>query len=300
MKKIFLFFILPLALIGLYIIHFQAPRLVTEIKHPLIVSSLNRDLSKTILESIPHKVIEIISFDNLKLKGYLIPFKGQHQKGTIIFLHGIRSGKEQFHSMAKSISSDGYNAVVLDSRAHGESEGVHCTFGVKEKKDVSSIIDYLIKEEHVSDNIGVWGMSLGGAVALQSLAFDDRIKFGIVESTFSSFAKVTQDYAERWIGFKWDFLTEYIVKRACSIADFNAESASPMNIVSEINQPMLLFHGAADQNISIQDGIKNYKAISSKDKKWVPVQNGTHNAMSSGDPQLYLNEISAFLEKVAD
>jgi cephalosporin-C deacetylase-like acetyl esterase len=50
-------------------------------------------------------------------------------------------------------------------------------------------------------HFGVWGQSLGGAIGLQAIGFDKRIKFGIIESAFSSFKITVDDYFKLYAGF---------------------------------------------------------------------------------------------------
>ena len=66
-------------------------------------------------------------------------------KGTIILLHGIRSNKSHFNDLSNYLSTNGFNSVALDLRAHGESEGKFCSFGVNEKRDVKKLIHFLEK-----------------------------------------------------------------------------------------------------------------------------------------------------------
>ena len=122
------------------------------------------------------------------------------------------------------LSKNGYNSVALDLRAHGESEGQFCTFGVKEIKDVKALMDYLIKNEDIED-IGIWGQSLGGAVALQALGYDNRIKFGIVESTFTDYKTIVNDYFHLNAGFSFAPFSNYLANRAASIAGFDPSDA---------------------------------------------------------------------------
>ena len=48
-----------------------------------------------------------------------------------------------FIDLSTFLSENGFNSVALDLRAHGESEGQLCSFGVNEKKDIQKLIDYL-------------------------------------------------------------------------------------------------------------------------------------------------------------
>lgn len=85
------------------------------------------------------------------------------------------------------------DTFIFDSRAHGESQGKYCTYGFYEKKDISAIVDF-IGPKYRNVNIGIWGNSLGAAVAIQAMEYDSRILFGIIESTFTDLSQIVFDY----------------------------------------------------------------------------------------------------------
>ena len=179
-----------LLIAGLLILHFYAPRFIIEINNPIL--NIIRSEFKPALKfeddlTFTSKSVGFKTQDNLMLLARICKSNVDTVNGTIILLHGIRAGKEHYVPICKRLVENGYNAVSLDLRAHGESEGKFCTFGVKEKRDIIALINYLQNEKGIKSPIGIWGQSLGGAVALQAMAIDERINFGIVESTFSDF-----------------------------------------------------------------------------------------------------------------
>jgi len=304
LKKVLYIFLFLILCAIFYLIHVEAPRFIVEIKHPIIEEGMAAHRPK-LIQSFKEKqpngeYITVITKDSIKLSAYLALTESSNQKGTIILTHGIRSRKEQWLESVKGITDKGYNCVAMDLRAHGQSTGKYCTFGVKEKLDISSILDFLAENYNISKNFGVWGSSLGGAIALQSLAYDKRLKFGIIESTFSEFRSVTQDYFENTLGFRWEFLGNYLVNRSGKLAGFNPEEASPISAAKKVTQPVLMLHGTADKNISIDYGRANFKALSSADKKWVEIKGGEHNGMANADTALYFKELNSFLNKVSE
>lgn len=278
--KVIITTIIGLIILGILFLHFYAPRFITEIKNPLIViikgnnQITNRqNFSDNELKG---KYINFKSFDQVELSCYLTFSDLDKPKGTIILLHGIRSNKECFIDMSKKLSKLGYNTVALDSRAHGQSKGIHCTFGVKEKKDISELINVLAKQENITENIGVWGRSLGGAIGLQAMGNDKRIKFGIIESAFSDFKTITNDYFKYHIGFNIKPLTNYLVYRAGEIADFDPEDARPIKYCKRIEQPVLIIHGNEDKRINIKYAKENFAKIPSKEKEFLEIKDANH------------------------
>ena len=163
----------------------------------------------------------------------------------------------------------------MDSRAHGESEGDFCSFGVNEKKDVQSLISYLIDSENLN-HIGVWGQSLGGAIGLQAMGFDNRIKFGIIESAFSDIKMTVDDYFQLYAGFSFKPFSNYLVERAGIIAEFDQNNAKPIKYCETINQPILLVHGNMDERINIKYARENFSKIPSTQKELLEIDTAKH------------------------
>ena len=64
-------------------------------------------------------------------------------KGTAILFHGYRSTPlVDFSMILEFYHSAGYNLLIPDQRAHGESEGRFITFGVKESDDVLHWVEF--------------------------------------------------------------------------------------------------------------------------------------------------------------
>jgi dipeptidyl aminopeptidase/acylaminoacyl peptidase len=298
--KIFKRATLIITILTLVVLHFWVPRVITEIKNPFINSLKQNQIDITKPQfgenQLEGKFINFKSFDDLKISSYLTYSSLDTIKGTIIMLHGIRSSKESFIGLSSKLSKLGYNSVALDSRAHGQSEGTHCTFGVKEKKDISKLIDILTNEEKIANNIGVWGKSLGGAIGLQAVGNDKRIKFAIIESTFSDFKTITKDYFKYHLGFNIDILTNYLVYRAGQIANFDIEEAKPLKYCENINQPILIVHGNKDQRIDIKYARQNFEKIPSEKKEFIEVQNANHLNVWKTGGEKYFNRILKFIE----
>ncbi len=174
--------------------------------------------------NLKYEKITIRTSDKLILKGYLVRTDSFKQKGTIILIHGIRAYKEHFLPVCKMLSDSGYNSIIFDLRAHGESDGKFCTYGYLERNDLKTLIDSIYQIEHLSKKIGIWGQSLGGAIAMLTIASDKRVKFGIIESAFSDFRIIVHDYIKHFVGFDIPILSNYLLFRAERIAQARISS----------------------------------------------------------------------------
>ncbi len=79
----------------------------------------------------------------------------------MILLHGLHSRKERLLPLAAELNEAGFNILMFDFRAHGESGGEYTTFGLRELLDLLGALDYLLNRTDVSsERIGVLGFSM--------------------------------------------------------------------------------------------------------------------------------------------
>ena len=138
------------------------------------------------------------------------------------------------------------------------------------------------------------GTSLGGAITLQAMAIDKRIKFGIVENTFSDLNDVSEEYLQRLLKVNNKVLSNYLLQRVYTIAEIGA--VQPKEIAKDITQPIILVHGIKDKRIDIYHALLNFENIKSKDKTLLQIKNANHlNIWKKGGVQ-YFKTIFSFLE----
>jgi uncharacterized protein len=232
--------------------------------------------------------------DSVQLAGYYIP--NDTAKATMICMSGISSCKERNIAFAKRLHNIGMNVVLIDHRAHGESTGDYCTFGFYEKYDVQRVIDFILTKTK-NPNIGIHGHSLGGAIALQTLEIEPRLKFGVIESTFTNFMDVTYEYSDDFIGWKNRILTNHVTAKSAAIAHFDRDKINPEESCRHITVPILLAHGTNDEKIPFAMGEKNFAALASKEKTFYPIVNGSHNHAQNDGGAAYWNVMKDFLQK---
>lgn len=242
--------------------------------------------------------IEIRTKDSLSLKGWFFPANRDTAKATIVILHGISSCKETQFDRARILAENGFNSFALDLRAHGESDGDYCTFGYYEKYDIKAVADSLSAITG-GQPLGIWGASLGGAIALQAMAIDPRFAFGIIESTFDEFEKVAEEYGADWmLGLHSKWLVSHVLDKSAAIADFNPRTVKPVDAAAQIDRPMLFLHGDADDKIPIEFNRRNFEAVPSADKKWITVPGGGHSNLWRVAAEPMKAQVLAFLAEM--
>ncbi|WP_179319531.1 alpha/beta hydrolase [Winogradskyella helgolandensis] len=288
-----------LFVVGLLIFYFIYPRLITERRNPIIeIFKTQKVISSTLEQNdnskFKRKKLTITTYDGLKQYAILTYSSLAKPKGTIILLHGSSHTKEHFLDLSEFLSINGFNSVALDIRGFGESEGQFFTYGIKESKDIQKLIDDLINEEGLS-NIGIWGQSIGGALVLQTMGVDQRIKYGISESAYTDLKSNIQGFFQRHTGYNLALISDFLVDRAGSVGDFDADDASPIKYAKSVTQPILVIHGDKDIAINISEGKANFSNIKSNDKEFIEVESAGHSDLWEVGGDKYFNQVLTFL-----
>ncbi|MBR5981898.1 MAG: alpha/beta fold hydrolase [Firmicutes bacterium] len=118
-----------------------------------------------------YEKVSVTSFDGLKLAGrYYEVAKGAP---LCICVHGYRGTPcRDFSGGARMLMDMGYNVLAVEQRGTGESEGHTITFGIKERKDVKTWVDYAVRRFGSGVKICLVGISMGGTAVLMSAMED--------------------------------------------------------------------------------------------------------------------------------
>lgn len=244
---------------------------------------------------LPHEDFVLQTKEGFALRGWLLPVQSE-ARGTIIILHGVSESKIAGLPMAKELHDHRYNVVLYDSRCHGESGGRYCTYGYHEKFDAQSVIDFVMSRNdlHVG-KIGLFGWSMGAAVALQVAAIDHRVAAVVAESGFATLRTVFDDYQRRMIKLPWHYLRNIVIKRSEYLADFKANDVAPVEAVKRIHIPLFILHGTEDNLIKYNYSEKVYNAANEPKALWLIPGARHHDVMEVGGEE-YRRRITEFFD----
>jgi fermentation-respiration switch protein FrsA (DUF1100 family) len=139
---------------------------------------------------VDYQLVHFRSADDLTLAGWWIPapdrFTADHDSfgpdsdeqasfrpgsQTVLICHGFWGGKAGPLPIARFYLAAGYNVLLFDFRATGQSQGHLCTFGDLERRDVLGAVAYLrTQRPRQSQRILGLGLGTGGAALLAAAA----------------------------------------------------------------------------------------------------------------------------------
>ncbi len=237
--------------------------------------------------------------DGVELRGWKVVPPSANGDWVLLF-HGVSDNRTGDLGHAEFLLRHGYSVVMMDSRAHGKSDGDMASYGWKERYDTVAITDALYAGEKVR-HLYAHGVSMGAAIALQSAAVEPRIAAVSAEDPFANFCEVSYDYA----GLDVSPILGQTLFRPASIfamravaraGGFDPDEVSPEKAVAQRPFPVLLICGTNDRRIPCRHAEQIYKAAIGPKELWI-VQDAGHASALGQAPAEYENRVVSFFEK---
>ena len=217
-------------------------------------------------------------------------------KGTVILFHGIMSNKGMLLSEATDLRFLGYNVLLVDFRAHGNSGGNTTTLGVRETEEVKLAYDYVVTKGE--KNIFLWGSSMGAVVVAKAIA-DYQLKpaGAVLEMPFASLEEHLRARA-RALGFQGFPEKPFGFLVSCWMGwenGFNGLKHNTTGYAKKIDLPVLMQYGGLDTYVLQDETNRVFAAIASSSKKLVRYETAGHESLQQNDPLKWEIEIKKFL-----
>jgi alpha-beta hydrolase superfamily lysophospholipase len=233
------------------------------------------------------------STDGVALEGWKIP--GDASRPWLILCHGAGSNRSDLLDIAQGLHDEGFNLFLFDFRGHGGSEGRVTSFGWREQRDLEGALAFLGQQPDVPDRpYGIYGISMGGAVALMVAARDERLGAVAVDSPYTNLADtlgrhLTLMYPVPKIPFHWFILATYRLRFGIW-----PSRVSPQEACRTLSpRALLLIHGGQDPRMPVEGARAMYAAAKDPKDLWV-IEGAGHLEGYAVDPQTYRRRLAHF------
>jgi len=175
----------------------------------------------------------------------------------IIFLHGYPAEKADMLPLAAALAPR-FTVLLVDLRYFGRSGGRVTTLGFRERDDLRRAVDVLAARG--VDRIGVFGLSLGGAIALTTAVEEPRIRAIAVYSPFADLRTLGHElYA--WMGpLRYPFVG---LMRLWSrlFLGIDITAAAPVVAARRLSIPIYLIASRQDEQIPFRHAERLQEAL---------------------------------------
>ena len=208
-----------------------------------------RNRMKEIFEELsrrPSETVTIRSRDGLTLSGrYYHTAEGAPLD---ICFHGYKSHPFTDFSGGSGLCIEmGHNLLLIDQRAHHASEGKAITFGIQERWDALSWVDYAINRFGSDVKITLYGISMGGATVLMAagLPLPEQVKGIIADCPYARAEDIILDVGRK-MHYPPGLIRPFLHLGAFLFGGFRLNETDAVRSVRNTKVPIVIIHGEAD------------------------------------------------------
>lgn len=273
--------------------------------------------------------------DGVMLRGWIVRAPNPNGNCVLLF-HGVADNRVGVISHSEFLLRAGYNVVMMDSRAHGASEGPMATYGWLERNDTRAVIDALLARESVGAGLAppalaisassasqprgsesfpsasltspalhifALGESMGAGIALQSAAVDPRIEGVVAEASFANLREASYDYAamRRSPLLGMTLLRPFswtLLSHGEKLTGYPIAEVSPVKAVAMRPFPVLLICDEKDEALPCRHTRQIYAAAAGPKQFWM-VPGAFHTAALGMQPAEFERRVLDFFANIA-
>ncbi|MBR4151784.1 MAG: alpha/beta hydrolase [Selenomonadaceae bacterium] len=239
----------------------------------------------------PVEVWTLESFDRLTLHAKKFSPAEETNRWAIL-IHGYGRDGTFAYDYAEEYLKRGWNVLIPDLRAAGESEGQFITMGALESRDVLLWAEKIPQDAQII----IHGVSMGAATTLLTAAQEPKNLVAVVEDCgYTSAYEMFAAQLEKIFG-----LPEYPVMPCANLVcklktGVKISDAAPLEVVDKIKVPVLFIHGDADGLVPFEMMGRLYDACAAPKDKFI-VEGAGHADAKRTNPAAYFDKVFTFLE----
>jgi uncharacterized protein len=188
---------------------------------------------------------EFQSGDGVILRGWYVA--AENSVKTVIVCSGANGSLDADVHVAPWLHEAGFNVLLFNWRAHGQSDGNVVTLGFNERYDLIAAVQFA--KAQGAERIGVLGFSMGGTVAIDTAAVYEDINAIVADSPFVTIVSaVAGGLIERGLheGLSY-LLARLLLITACVRTQLNLFEIDVVHWISRVApRPLLLMFGEQD------------------------------------------------------
>lgn len=268
----------------------EAHRLLTNPQATRLISE------KTPLDyGMPFEDLTAISADGTVLRGWFVP---NDSPRLILVQHGYKDRLQSLLPLTELLHRRGYQVMLMSVRAHDRSDGERLYLGQREMPDMEVWAKIAEAKPRVDPNlVAMYGVSMGGSLAIQYAASHDDVKVLVADSAFSSLDDTIDTSVRFFTGlpaFPFGPMIRFWAERE---GGFPASAVDAKKWIGSISpRPVLVMQGGADRVVSPASGQHLFDAAGEPKEFWYEPDVG-HGKFLSLMPEEFETRVIGFLDR---
>lgn len=246
----------------------------------------------------PHRDVYCQSEDGLRLHATYFPKEGTNK--LVICFHGYTSeGMKDYSALSNYYLKRDFGLLLIDARAHGQSEGKYIGFGCLDRQDAVRWIAWVIQECGEEVRIILHGTSMGGATVLMTsgLQLPSQIKGIVSDCGFTSPKYVFTHVLHSMYhlpAFPVIQIADYVNRKK---AGYGMDECNAAREVRKATVPILLIHGDADTFVPCSMCEEIYENCNAPKKKLI-IEGAAHAESYYKDTEAYEKALNEFIAEI--
>lgn len=186
--------------------------------------------------------------DMTVLRGWFIESPGA--RAVVVMVHGDEGTRADSEvgllRLQRAYLRNGFHVFAFDLRGRGESSGVRDRLGSAEQLDLETAVAY-VRRRTGNLPVVLHGFGLGASLALQATAQGLGARAVIADTASTS--------ARESLRYRWRHVPGVLFHPACWVArrlyHADVNHLRPIEAMPSIEVPVLLIHGALDQDVPV-------------------------------------------------
>lgn len=207
---------------------------------------------------------------HIKLVARYVPAQEKTNK-TIVIAHGWHEDSLLMARYIKLFHNLGYNVLAPDDRGSGRSEGKYLSFGWLDRLDYVKWINQLISREGSNVQIGLFGLSMGGATVMNISGekLPSQVKCIVEDCGFSSIDQEFHDVISNDFHIPASPIIAGGSYLAQPLIHYNFNQANTLKQLEKDKLPILFIHGDEDDFVRTYMVYQNYRAVHAPKQIWI-------------------------------
>ena len=245
----------------------------------------------------PFEPISIFAYDGTRL--FARYYHVRDGAPLQIQFHGYRgTALRDFRGGNKLARESGQNTLVVNQRAHGRSGGTAITFGIRERLDCLSWVEYANERFGSQTPIFLSGVSMGAATVLMDSELEllANVVGIIADCPYSSPEAIIRKVCHEDMHLPPALAMPFVRLGARLFGHFDLKESSAVQAVGNTTIPVLLLHGEDDRFVPCDMSWNIFDACTGG-KTRITFPSAGHGLSYIVDTERYSEAVSQFVDQ---
>jgi len=225
--------------------------------------------------------------DSLTLRSWYAPPKNG---SVMVIVTGLGGNRASLLDEAALFARHGYGVLLLDARAHGDSQGNTATWGYLEADDVVRAVDLAYAQPNV-EKVGALGFSVGGSAVALAAIRSPKIRVVVLYATWTS---LREELAYKAPSGR---LSEFWIRKGYELSGVNIDAVAPGPEMHRLAPRPLFMLSGSDDTDTPPDEMDRLFALCAEPKELWHLSGVGHGGYFQAQPEEYERRVVGFLDR---